>query len=285
MKKNWFAVKVESVEEATEAIEHAFNVLDSLGTEIDFLGTSKDKPFTVTGFFETDISLDIAKAALKDAFLIYDLPADKILGVSSTQIIEQDWLAEWKKHWKPTETAKFIVAPTWSDIPQTSKHIIRIDPKMAFGTGTHETTRLCLQAIEKYLTPGMSFLDVGTGTGILSIAASMLGASSVTGCDTDRDSVEIAIENLLGNRVTEFSIYEGSISAENQPAELVCANVTADVIVPLLPLLISKSLKILVLSGILVEQTGLISGALANLGKFETQIATEGEWISVAVLH
>jgi ribosomal protein L11 methyltransferase len=195
------------------------------------------------------------------------------------EIENQDWLAEWKKHWQPTETKKFIVAPTWAEVENTEKIIIRIEPSMAFGTGTHETTRLCLKAIEE------NYRD--TGTGILAIAVAKFQVSSsefqVVGCDTDVDSINIAEENAEINKTEDIEFYAGSISPETPGFDFVCANLTADVIIPLLPLLIEKSKRILVLSGILKEQENLITAELKKLQITNYKIETDGEWISVQV--
>jgi ribosomal protein L11 methyltransferase len=156
---------------------------------------------------------------------------------------------------------------------------------MAFGTGTHETTRLCLRAIEKYYEDGMSFFDVGTGTGILAIAIARLNSgennTKILGCDTDVDSVKIAKENAVLNNTAEIDFYIGSINADSPEFDFVCANVTADIIIPMLPLLVAKSKQILVLSGILVEQELEVLTALEKLGINKTNIETDGEWISI----
>src|SRR5205085_3138018 len=104
------------------------------------------------------------------------------------RVVEEiDWLAEWKKHWQPTEVGRFVIAPPWQEIDPGDKILIQIEPNMAFGTGTHETTQLCLDAISELYRPQLTFLDVGTGTGILAIAAAKLGGDQVLACDTDAD--------------------------------------------------------------------------------------------------
>ena len=169
---------------------------------------------------------------------------------------------------------------------------------MAFGTGTHETTRLCLQAIGENFQSEMSFLDVGTGTGILSIAAAKLrdksldfqnteaksqASKSFEACDTDSTSIKIARENAELNEVDEINFYVGSISDATPSFDLVCANLTIDVILPILPILIKKTEKLLVLSGILKEQKNLITEELKKLEIDNAKIETLGEWISVLV--
>lgn len=202
----------------------------------------------------------------------------------------RDWLAEWKKHWQPTETAQFIIAPTWSEVENTNKIVLRIEPGMAFGTGTHETTRLCVQAIEENYQPEMTFFDVGTGTGVLAMAAAKMQSkvqspkSKVVGCDTDANSVKIAEENAEINGVANaIEFYVGSISANTPPFDFVAANLTADVIVPLLPLLVEKARKTLLLSGILREQQDWVAGELNKLQISDFNVSALGEWISILI--
>jgi ribosomal protein L11 methyltransferase len=162
--------------------------------------------------------------------------------------------------------------------------IIRIEPGMAFGTGTHETTRLCLVAIKKHFA-GESFLDVGTGTGILAIAAAKLFPEArIEACDTDAEAVAIAVENARLNGVAEsISFRVGSVSESTASAALVCANLTADVIVALLPALVGATCGRLILSGILEEQLPQVIDALRAQGIVSPDITQDGEWVAVVV--
>jgi ribosomal protein L11 methyltransferase len=297
--QQWFALEITVETGASEAIEFALNELDALGTEINNLG--KDKPketLCVVGYFNEKPTDEILQNELVEALQIYEFSIDAIKKTEWKTVENKDWLAEWKKSWTTTTTEKFIIAPVWYELPDApEKIVIRIEPSMAFGTGTHETTRLCLKAIEKNYQDE-SFLDVGTGTGILAIAAVKLREenssthnsqltthNSFLACDTDADSIKIAVENAEINNVTGVDFYVGSIDAETPQFDFVCANLTADVIVPLLPLLAAKYKKTLLLSGILSEQTDWV---LAELKKFQiekVQIETDGEWISILVAN
>ena len=126
------------------------------------------------------------------------------------EVAERDWLEEWKQNWQPVEIGRFIIAPPWSNLDEMhDRLIIRIEPGMAFGTGTHETTRLCLDAIQKHFAGG-SFLDVGTGTGILAIAAAKLFPEAhIEACDTDETAIEIARENAAANGVAGADRFPG----------------------------------------------------------------------------
>jgi ribosomal protein L11 methyltransferase len=202
------------------------------------------------------------------------------------EVADQDWLGEWKKNWQPVKTGRFIVAPPWSDIPEASEQVvIRIEPGMAFGTGTHETTRLCLMAIEKYFAGG-SFLDVGTGTGILAIAAAKLFPDArIEAIDTDALAVEIAAENArLNNVETNIEFRVGTVDETTASADFVCANLTAEVIVSILPQLIGATCGRLVLSGILDVQLEVVSARLQESGVPEPlEIISDGEWVALIV--
>lgn len=287
--KSWFALKITVAADAAEAIEFALNELDALGTEINNLGVKQTETLGVAGYFHELPADESVQTKLIEALRIYGFAPEAILEIDRRKIGDVDWLFEWKKHWKATETGKFVVAPSWENLDDSDKIIIRIEPNMAFGTGTHETTRLCLQAIEETYN-GESFLDVGTGTGILAIAAAKSNAEdenqkpSIFGYDTDFDSIKIAAENAETNEVGEkIEFRVGSISEIDAEYDFVCANITIDIIIPLFPMLLGKSKQILVLSGILREQENQI---LAELEKFNIEnpkIERLGEWISVTI--
>ena len=291
-KKIWYAVDILVEADTVEAAESALNELDSLGTEIDSLRKAKGEPQIVTGFFDNLPDADFVRETLEVSFSIYGFAPEAIKNISTRIVEETDWLAEWKKHWKPTLIAKFIIAPPWETVAETDKIVIRIEPNMAFGTGTHETTQLCLQAIGDNYKPNETFLDVGTGTGILAIAAAKLATeinedmpvANILACDTDADSVRIAKENAVANGVEKSIVFtDGSIDDDTPRFDFVCANLTIDVIVPILPQLIAKSGSTLLLSGILAEQENLIVKELMKFQNVDFQIERSGEWISVTV--
>lgn len=287
--KKWFSLRIKVEARVSEAIEFALNELDALGTEIDNLGKNPPpETLEIVGYFNEKPDADFVKDQLNEALRIYGFDENAIENYEWQEVENRDWLAEWKKGWKPTETAKFIIAPMWEIIESDEKIVIRIEPSMAFGTGTHETTRLCLQAIEENYK-GESFLDVGTGTGILAMAAAKIqgkskeAKSKILACDTDEDSIKIAKENAEINGTDEIDFYIGSIGEETPKFDYVCANLTADVIVPILPLLVAKSNKTLVLSGILKEQEELIISELRKFNIEKPIVRTDGEWISITV--
>ena len=267
----WHELEIDIEPEAREAVEYALMEAGALGT------VTTDHLKTVTAYFSEIPNRESVRSELLEALRIYQLPSSSVRDMNLREVENRDWLAEWKKNWQPVEIGRFVIAPPWSEIADApGRIVIRIEPGMAFGTGTHETTRLCLAAIEQHFGGG-SFLDVGTGTGILAIAAAkMFPDARVEACDTDAEAIEIARQNAKDNGVDSIEFRTGSIEETTPSADLVCANLTADVILQLLPALISVTCGKLILSGILETQTEAIVNALG-----EVEIIQDGEWIAI----
>jgi ribosomal protein L11 methyltransferase len=279
--RTWYALDVKGETAAREAVEYALNEAGALGTETENTDAAW---LTVTGYFDAVPDHDRVQGEINEALRIYELPASSVREMNSREVADQDWLGEWKKSWQPTVVGSFIIAPPWTEV-STNRIVIRIEPGMAFGTGTHETTQLCLKAIEKYFRGG-SLLDVGTGTGILAIAAAKLfPGAKIEACDTDADAIEIARENAQLNDAEQIIYRVGSVGAEvTASADLVCANLTADVISTLLPALIGATCGRLILSGILDTQLDLIIERLRECGADgNCVIMQDGEWIAIVV--
>lgn len=278
--KTWHSVDAIVPGEAREAIEYGLMEAGALGTE-----THEGANVIVSGYFDARPEIEIVRTALLDALRIYNHGPASLVDLKIREVPDRDWLAEWKKDWQPVEVGRLIIAPPWSEVKDApEKIVIRIEPGMAFGTGTHETTRLCLKAIERYFRGG-SFLDVGTGTGILAIAAAkMFSNARVEAVDTDAEAVEIARENARLNGVgDQIDFRAGSIDEQTQSADLVCANLTAPVIVDLLPVLLGASCGRLVLSGILDSQVELVQSRLLELGATGLELDQDGEWVALVV--
>ena len=163
---------------------------------------------------------------------------DWVLQVKGLTVQEEDWATSWKAYFKPVRIGKnFLIKPTWEEVaPLPEDIILELDPGMAFGTGTHATTSLCLEALEEIVKPNMRVFDLGTGSGILAIAAAKLGAQ-VEAIDLDSVAVKVAQENVELNQVTEkVRVQQGDLGSvlEGQ-ADLVVANIIADVILMLIP--------------------------------------------------
>jgi ribosomal protein L11 methyltransferase len=283
---NWYALDVTTVGRAREAVEYALMEAGALGTEGGVgVGNTEDVPEVITAYFDLPPEVERVRAALADALRVYGLASSDVRELKFREVEGRDWLAEWKSGWRPVTVGRFVVAPPWSEVKEEAgRLVIRVEPGMAFGTGTHETTRLCLASIEKHFR-GRSFLDVGTGTGILAIAAAMLSPSArVEACDTDPLAVSVAEENARLNGVAErISFRIGSVDDSTPSVDMVCANLTADVIVPLLPALVGATCGRLILSGILATQTDFVRSRLAQLGIDECEVETDGEWVSITV--
>lgn len=283
--QKWQEIAITVRPEAVESIEFALNSLDALGTATSFKRVGQNETIVVSGFFNELPDEEAIQDELHYSLKSYGFDEETILSVERRSVENQDWLAEWKKHWEPSPVGRFVIAPPWAEVEDTGKYVIRIEPNMAFGTGTHETTQLCISAIDRLYQPGMSFLDVGTGTGILAIAAAKLGKGDerIFACDTDEDSIAIARENAESNDAAQIDFEVGPIDGETPEFDFVCANLTIDVILPILDLLLRKSTQWLVLSGILAEQRGSIEEALRARDVGEFTIEAQGEWIAVIV--
>ena len=273
--KSFSALDVDIEADAREAVEYALMEAGALGTEtIDH---------TVTAYFDEIPSRERVRNELFEALRIYGLPSSSVRDMNMREVADRDWLEEWKQSWQPVEVGRFIIAPPWAELGDARDHlIIRIEPGMAFGTGTHQTTRLCLDAIQKHFSGG-SFLDVGTGTGILAIAAAKLFPEArVEACDTDETAIAIARENAASNHVSvDFRV--GSVDDTMASADLVCANLTADVINSILPTLVGATCGKLILSGILETQVEMVQGGLHACGVDDFEVAQDGEWVALII--
>lgn len=281
---NWYALDLSCTAGAEEAVEYALMEAGALGTEGD-AAPGPDGLVRVTAYFEAPPEVEHVRGALAEALGVYGLASSDVREMRFREVEGRDWLAEWKKGWRPVEVGRFVVAPPWSEVGEgEGRVVIRVEPGMAFGTGTHETTRLCLAAVEKHFRGG-SFLDVGTGTGILAIAAAKLCREArVEACDTDPVAVSVAEENARLNGVAgrvEFRV--GTVEETTASADLVCANLTADVILPLLPALLGATCGRLVLSGILTTQAPQVAARLMELGVDEYELTDDGEWVCFIV--
>lgn len=206
------------------------------------------------------------------------------LALHLDNVREEDWAENWKQYYKPFRVGKrLVVKPTWEPYtPQPRDLIIEMDPGMAFGTGTHETTSLCLEMVEKYLAPGMGVIDVGTGSGILAIAAAKLGAAHVLAIDLDEAAVGVARENVDHNGLSEaVTCVQGDLlKAQEAKGDLVIANIIADVImalaVPVKAHLVGA--RLMICSGIIKERAPEVRQALEQAGYTLLEDLRKGEW-------
>jgi ribosomal protein L11 methyltransferase len=243
----------------------------------------------VTGYFQADSRLEAKRLTLERR--VSKLAAVQPLeaSVTYTPVDEEDWAESWKAFfWPEAITPAIVVKPSWREYtPSGDQMVIEIDPGMAFGTGTHPTTAMCIRLLEKHVFAGCSVLDVGTGSGILLVAASKLGARRLTGMDMDPMAVEVAGQNLKRNRIDPGAISllcADRLDAVCRPHDLAVANILAEVILDLLDG-ITKVLKpggTFICSGIITAYQSRVAEKLAARGFEILDIETDGDWAAFA---
>ncbi len=204
---------------------------------------------------------------------------------SHALIPEQDWNESWKKGFLQIDVGeRFTILPPWEKIRDGRINLV-IDPGMAFGTGHHETTRSCLVLMDAYAGAGVKerFLDLGTGTGLLAIAASKLGFRSVIAVDTDPLSIEAAKQNIELNHAADIELFRGSIADVDGTFNIIAANIISGVLVRLAPDIASclSPAGIAILSGILAEQANEVIAAYEQSGMTIRQLFPDGKWVSI----
>ena len=205
---------------------------------------------------------------------------------------EEDWANSWKQYYKPIKIGeKIVICPAWERYtPAEGEIVIRMDPGMAFGTGTHETTRLVIRLLEKYCRPGCRMLDVGTGTGLLAICASRLGADTCRAYDIDPTAVRVARENIkdsgLDNVTCDQSDLLKQVSLEDGAYDLVCANIVADIIIRMTPDVgrYMKNDAVLLASGIIAERCDDVVACFEQNGFKIIERLTDNDWCGLAVM-
>lgn len=210
------------------------------------------------------------------------------------QVKEEDWANNWKQYFKPLKVGKkLLVKPSWEECSNTDGRVILdIDPASSFGTGQHNTTKLCLELLEESLNSGDRVLDLGCGSGILSIGAMLLGAGEVTAVDIEQNAVETAIENAAKNNITKdkYMVYCGDVISNKELCEkigggydLITANIVADVLISMKDIFHQKLKNngILIISGIITERKDEVVNAVVHAG-FKVINTAEGEgWAAV----
>ncbi len=297
---SWLEVSIELDSELTEAVAEAMaryctnGVVVENGVEYDDAEEvgHATPPYRVYGYLPFDDKLEETRQRLAEA--LWYLGRIQPLPEPQFRVIQnQDWMAAWKKHYRPILIgSRMVILPAWVEQVPEGRIPVRIDPSMAFGTGAHPTTQLCLELVEKYVQPGQPVLDIGCGSGILAVGALKLGASRGIGVDIDPESIRSATENAELNGVSElFEVHKGSVSEvlEGQygikQAPLVLANILAPIILRLLGQGLGDLVSdggVLALSGILDRQADEVEAAVRALGFTlleKTQIA---DWVAFA---
>lgn len=240
---------------------------------------------------------------LKEVYnFIKDLKSDnKEIDLGRLEIVtkvlnDEDWANNWKQYFKPfTISDKIIIKPSWEDLaePTDGKIILEIDPGMSFGTGQHHTTRLCIEQISKHLNEGMEVLDMGCGSGILSIASILLGAKKVVGIDIDENAVRIAKENAALNNIFEdrFKVYCGDVTEDKklqdeigyEKYDMIAVNIIAQVIMGMsftFPRFLKKG-GLVIASGVIKRYVDEVVDNLKSLGFEILEINNSEEWVSI----
>ena len=215
--------------------------------------------------------------------------------IAASETEDKDWINNWKEFFHQFYVDDILIKPSWEEVQpeDRDKLLIQIDPGTAFGTGMHETTQLCIRQLRKYLTPETVLLDVGTGSGILSIISLKLGAKHAVGTDLDPCALEAVKENMEVNGIdpASFEMLIGNIISEKEVQDrvgygcydIVVANILAEVLVPLTPVILSqlKPGGIYITSGIIDDKEDLVVKTVKDCGLTVLEVTHQGEWVSV----
>jgi ribosomal protein L11 methyltransferase len=243
----------------------------------------------VVGYLPEDERLDSRRSELEAEVARLGNHIGLIYRLSYRQVDEQNWAESWKAFFWPQRVGeRIVVKPSWRDYAAgPGEIVVELDPGMAFGTGTHPTTALCVQLIERHLKSGDAFLDIGTGSGILMLAAAKLGAARLCGGDRDGMAVRIAAENLRRNGIgpQRVCLVQGSLAAPFRGRfDVVAANILTHVIVELLDDL-ARLLKpggIFICSGIIEPNRDLVAGKMREAGFEVLEIRQKEGWVAMA---
>ncbi|MCD6553188.1 MAG: 50S ribosomal protein L11 methyltransferase [Anaerolineae bacterium] len=287
----WWEVSVRVDGEAAEAVCELFNRHGQGGAVVEqVVGEENDEtPTALTVVVKAYLpatrqgreSRQRLEEGLWHLSQLYPIPSPQI-----RDLAQVDWATAWREQFTTLHVGqRVVIKPTWlSYSPSPDETIIELDPGMAFGTGLHPTTRQCLLALEEHLRPGMSVLDLGSGSGILAIAAAKLGAGAVLALDTDPTAVEVARANVRANGVQQqVTVAHGSLSAVQGTFDLVLVNILAHVIIELIAQGLINRLKaggIIVTAGIIAEQAADVETALREQGVAIVERKVERDWVS-----
>ena len=307
---NWIEVTIKTTTEAVEPITNILYEQGAGGAVIedpkDFLFQKKnelDWDYVEEEVFkkneEDDVLIKTYVSEEKNVMEFVEIIKQKVLGlkdfgidigegsVSLDQVNEADWANAWKAYYKPTKVGqRVVVKPTWEDYAmQDGDLIIELDPGMAFGTGTHETTSMCIRELEKYVNKDSKVFDIGCGSGILAIAAAKLGAKEVVAVDLDEVAVKVAKENVLENKVEKsVSVMHGNLTdVIKDKADVIVANIIADII-KILTKDVQNFMKedaIFISSGIILDKVEEVKESLIENGFEIVEVQKLGEWSAI----
>lgn len=297
----WQELTITVSREAEEAVSNILIDLGSQGVAIDdsadYLGEAG--PFgevlpqvkqlntvAITAYYPETVNLEMIRQEVKERLAqLRDFGLD--IGetqLTTQQLAEQDWVDNWKKYFEPARiTHDLTIVPSWTEYEATAgKKIIKLDPGMAFGTGTHPTTKMSLFALEQVLRGGETVLDVGTGSGVLSIASSLLGAKKIYAYDLDEIAVRVAQENIeLNANMENIQVATGDLlRGVDIKANVIVANILADILVNLTDdaYRLLKNEGYLIMSGIISEKWNMVRESVEAAGFFLETHMIQGEW-------
>ncbi|OFX14187.1 MAG: ribosomal protein L11 methyltransferase [Armatimonadetes bacterium RBG_16_58_9] len=285
----WVEVSIDATGESRDAasnilIEEGCGGTAELDSSASNFGTSK----RVSGYLPVNDTLESRLANIRSR--VRELPAFGLRLASDELVVkwvqDEDWADGWKKFFKCVRVGRVVVRPSWEEfVPRPGDVVVGLDPGMAFGTGHHETTQMCLMALQERLRGGETVLDVGTGSGILSLAAARLGAARVVGSDVDPVAVEAARANVASEHLEgRIQILQAdSPFVFDGEADIVVANIIADVIIAMAEELRSK-VKMggkLITSGVIEKRRQEVIWALEAAGLRTVEIKRDCEWVAI----
>lgn len=304
----WTEVRINTTEEAYDAVSEMLTSIGAGGVLIEdpndvrrqvespdsldyaddeFLG-SLGEDVILKAYFHTESANSELIELIKEKLAFISEFLDTGKGYAGcSEVDEEDWATAWKKHYKPFYISdRIVIKPSWEEYkPREGETVIELDPGMAFGTGTHETTRLCAQLLEKYVAPGDVVIDVGCGTGILAIAAAKLGAGHITAVDVDEVAVRVTDENCRINRTeSRITAMKGVLADVPQKnADIIVANIIADVIIGIADNMRYHIKKggIIITSGIIRERREDVLEAYTSRGFVREDLMELGEWVAI----
>lgn len=305
----WAEISVQTTHEATEAVADLFHELGASGVVIedpdlinsyrqsgtwdycDIPEETETEVVTVLAYLPVDEELEDKLRRFEESFIgLVQHGLERGRGqIKWKEVLEEDWESSWKDYFHPVRVGeRIVIKPSWENYDaQPEDLVIELDPGMAFGTGTHHTTAMCCRLLEEIIRPNDVVFDVGTGSGILAVAAAKLGASAIQAVDFDSVAVRVAQENVDINAVGDIVTVGQSdlLAGVTGQADVVIANIVADIIIRLLPNIPGrlKDGGRFVASGIIAERLADVTAAVLAQGMTVDKVMEEGGWVAMVM--